>query len=117
MIKYHIVIDIVGLEFDHLQSGIVPNISGIANEGESAKTVPVFPAVTSTMQATLLSGTYPSEHGIIGNGLYDRINHNISFWEQSTNLVKAERIWDVAENNSSKRAISSEVSGSSRTFS
>ena len=80
MIKYHIVIDIVGLEFDHLQSGIVPNISRIANEGESAKMVPVFPAVTNTIQATLLSGTYPSEHGIIGNGLYDRINHNISFW-------------------------------------
>src|SRR5215469_41715 len=79
MIKYHIVIDIVGLEFDHLQSGIVPNISRIANEGQSAKMVPVFPAVTSTMQATLLSGTYPSEHGILGNGLYDRINQNILF--------------------------------------
>jgi len=117
MIKYHIVIDIVGLEFDHLQSGIVPNISRIANEGESAKMVPVFPAVTSTMQATLLSGTYPSEHGIIGNGLYDRINQNILFWEQSTNLVKAERIWDVAEKNSSKLAMSNEVSRPSPTSS
>ena len=110
MIKYYVVIDIVGLEFDHLQSGIIPNISRIANEGESAKMEPVFPAVTSTVQATLLSGTYPSEHGIIGNGLYDRTNDNISFWEQSSNLVKTDRVWDVAAKNNSKRAEVNEVS-------
>jgi len=104
MIKYHIVIDIVGLEFHHLQSDIIPNISRIASEGECAKMEPVFPSVTCTMQASLLSGTYPSEHGIISNGLYDRTNHNISFWEQSSNLVKTDRVWDVAEKNSSKRA-------------
>ncbi len=103
MIKYYIVIDIVGLEFDHLQSGIIPNISQIASEGESAKMEPVFPAVTCPVQASLLSGTYPSEHGIISNGLYDRTNHNISFWEQSSKLVKTDRVWDVAEKNSSKR--------------
>jgi predicted AlkP superfamily pyrophosphatase or phosphodiesterase len=101
MIKYYIVIDIVGLEFDHMQSGIIPNISRIASEGECAKMEPVFPSVTCTVQASLLSGTYPSEHGIISNGLYDRTNHNISFWEQSSNLVKTDRVWDVAEKNSS----------------
>ena len=99
MIKYYIVIDIVGLEFDHLQSDIIPNISRIASEGECAKMEPVFPAVTCPVQASLLSGTYPSEHGIISNGLYDRTNHNISFWEQSSNLVKTDRVWDVAEKN------------------
>jgi len=103
MIKYYIVIDIVGLEFDHLQSGIIPNISRIASEGEYAKMEPVFPSVTCTVQASLLSGMYPSEHGIISNGLYDRTNHNISFWEQSSNLVKTDRVWDVAEKNSSNR--------------
>jgi predicted AlkP superfamily pyrophosphatase or phosphodiesterase len=104
MIKYHIVIDIVGLEFDHLQSGIIPNISRIASEGECAKMEPVFPSVTCTVQASLLSGTYPSQHGIISNGLYDRTDHNISFWEQSSNLVKTDRVWDVAEKNRSKQA-------------
>ncbi|HYA85052.1 MAG TPA: nucleotide pyrophosphatase/phosphodiesterase family protein [Candidatus Bathyarchaeia archaeon] len=103
MIKYHIVIDIVGLEFDHLQYDIIPNISRIASEGECAKMEPVFPSVTCTVQASLLSGTYPSEHGIISNGLYDRTNHNISFWEQSSNLVKTDKVWDVAKKNSSNK--------------
>ena len=48
MVKYTIVLDVVGLEYDHLDSGLVPNISKIANTGESAKMEPVFPAVTCT---------------------------------------------------------------------
>jgi predicted AlkP superfamily pyrophosphatase or phosphodiesterase len=99
VIKYYIVIDIVGLEFDHLESGHIPNISRIANEGESAKMEPVFPAVTCTVQASILSGTYPNKHGIIANGLYDRTNHNISFWEQSSDLVQTDRIWDILQKN------------------
>ena len=45
MKKYHIIIDIVRLEFDHLRSGLIPNILRIANEGESARMEQVFPAL------------------------------------------------------------------------
>src|SRR6266487_2817787 len=101
MTKYYIVIDIVGLEFEHLGSGLIPNISRIANEGESAKMEPVFPAVTCTVQASILSGTYPNEHGIIANGFYDRINYTTTFWEQSNALVQKDRIWDIIKRNTS----------------
>jgi hypothetical protein len=104
VIKYYIVIDIVGLEFDHLESGLIPNISRIANQGESAKMEPVFPAVTCTVQASVLSGTYPNKHGIIANGLYDRTNHSISFWEQSSDLVQTDRIWDIVQKNNNDNA-------------
>ena len=56
MIKFYIVIDIVGLAFGHLESGLVPDISSLAAEGESAMMVPVFPGVTCTVQASILSG-------------------------------------------------------------
>ena len=99
MVKYTIVLDVVGLEYDHLDSGLVPNISKIANTGESAKMEPVFPAVTCTVQASILSGKYPNQHGIISNGFYDRNNYTISFWEQSNALVQTDRIWDIIERN------------------
>lgn len=83
----------VGLELGHLESEL-PNVAKIANEGESTKIQPVFPAVTCTVQASLLSGRPPSEHGIIANGFYDRINHNVHFWEQASGLVKVDRLWD-----------------------
>ena len=106
MVKYTIVLDIVGLEYDHLKSGLVPNISKIANMGESAKMEPVFPAVTCTVQASMLSGTYPNQHGIISNGLYDRNNYTTSFWEQSNALVQTDRIWDIIKRNTSSSSSS-----------
>ena len=106
MVKYTIVLDIVGLEYDHLESGLVPNISKIANMGESAKMEPVFPAVTCTVQASILSGTYPNQHGIISNGLYDRNNYTTSFWEQSNALVQTDRIWDIIKRNTSSSSSS-----------
>jgi len=95
MVKHIIILDIVGLEYEHLQSSLIPNISKIAEGGESAKMEPVFPAVTSTVQASILSGKYPNEHGIVSNGLYDRNNYTVSFWEQASALVQTDRIWDI----------------------
>ncbi len=95
MTKHVIVIDIVGLELQDVQSGLTPNIEKISDIGEYARMAPAFPAVTCTVQASLLSGEYPNRHGIISNGLYDRGNYSVSFWEQSSNLVQSARIWDL----------------------
>lgn len=96
MVKHVILLDIVGLEFKHLESGdLLPNISKIASTGECSRMEPVFPAVTCTVQASILSGRYPNEHGIISNGLYERNKYNVSFWEQASSLVQTERIWDL----------------------
>ncbi|WP_255408357.1 alkaline phosphatase family protein [Candidatus Nitrosotalea okcheonensis] len=93
--------NVVGLEHRHLNSDLTPNISTLAQKGESAKMEPVFPSVTCTVQASILSGLYPSEHGIIANGLYDRDSHTVSFWEQPSALVQRERLWDILKSKSS----------------
>jgi predicted AlkP superfamily pyrophosphatase or phosphodiesterase len=96
LIKHVILLDIVGLEIKNLESGnLLPNISKIASTGEYSRLEPVFPAVTCTVQASILSGKYPNEHGIICNGLFNRNKHEVSFWEQANSLVEAERIWDL----------------------
>src|ERR1051325_7892473 len=99
MVKYIIVLDIVGLEIGHIDSNLLPNIGDIAAHGEAAKMQPVFPALTCPVQSSILSGTYPSQHGIIANGLYDRMKCVVSFWEQASALVQADRVWDVAKKN------------------
>jgi hypothetical protein len=55
---------------------------------------PSFPAVTCSVQATLLTGTPPSEHGIIANGYFDRDTREVRFWEQPSALVQRPRLWD-----------------------
>ena len=94
MLEHVIVIDVVGLELGHLQSGLVPNIANLAEQGESFRMEPVFPAVTCPVQASILSGQYPNQHGIVANGLYDRTKYTTTFWEQEDALVEADRVWD-----------------------
>jgi predicted AlkP superfamily pyrophosphatase or phosphodiesterase len=105
--NYSILLDVVGLEQKHLDSGLLPNIAKISENGEAAKLEPTFPAVTSAVQASILSGKYPREHGVIANGLYDRSTYSVSFWEQSSSLVQAQRAWDLIKkkNNNKKTAV------------
>jgi predicted AlkP superfamily pyrophosphatase or phosphodiesterase len=95
--KHLIVFNVVGLESSNVFADNLPNIQQIAEQGAYCPVTPVFPAVTSTVQASLLTGKYPNEHGIISNGTYDRSNYSVSFWDQDSSLVKARRIWDILD--------------------
>jgi predicted AlkP superfamily pyrophosphatase or phosphodiesterase len=102
--KYFIILDIVGLDVSHLDSisQKCPNISSLfQSNGEYGYMKPVFPSVTCTVQASILTGKYPNEHGVISNGFFDRENMQTLFWEQSTNLVHSEKIWDTIKNKNS----------------
>ncbi len=56
-----------------------------------------LPAVTCTAQATLLTGTMPREHGIVGNGWYDRASGEVRFWQQSNHLIHGEKLYEGVE--------------------
>ncbi len=58
---------------------------------------PPVPAVTCTVQATLLTGTQPSQHGIVANGWYDRSTAEIRFWQQSNHLIEAPKLYEGIE--------------------
>lgn len=55
------------------------------------------PAVTSTAQATMLTGLPPSKHGIVGNGWYFRDTGEIRFWQQSNRLIEGEKLYEGIE--------------------
>lgn len=102
MVRHIVVLDIVGLELDHIESDLLPNIKDIAAQGEATKMEPVFPALTCPVQSSILSGKYPNQHGIIANGLYDKSNYFVSFWEQSSALVQTDRVWDIIKKKKNK---------------
>ena len=89
-----IVINVAGLSPALVKRGdLLPNISSIIADGSYLPLYPVFPAVTCTVQATLTTGTYPSEHGIVANGLFERDSMEVHFWHQPNQLVQKERFW------------------------
>jgi len=93
--KKLIVLDVVALTKMHLSDVLVPNISKIFEKGFFAPMIPSFPAVTCSVQASMTSGFYPSDHGIISNGFYDRKTKLVSFWEQYGSLVEKPRVWSI----------------------
>lgn len=91
-----VVINAVGLT-QALLGQHTPRLSRFAREGTVACIGPVLPAVTTTVQSTYLTGTWPSVHGAVGNGWYFRDECEIKFWRQSNKLVQAEKIWEKAK--------------------
>ena len=88
------VLNIVGLSPGALEH--LPRLRKLAGaEGrETASFAPAFPALTCTAQASMLTGLPPAEHGIPGNGWYDREECEVKFWKQSNRLVRGEKVWE-----------------------
>ncbi|MEY9965213.1 putative AlkP superfamily pyrophosphatase or phosphodiesterase [Streptacidiphilus sp. MAP12-16] len=89
-----VVVDVVGLTPRLLKS--MPRLTALADQGFSAPLGTVLPAVTCTVQSTLLTGEPPSGHGIVGNGWYFRDVGEIQLWRQHNALVGGEKIWQAA---------------------
>jgi len=92
-----VVINVVGLTADLLTSETAPNLSALAREGAQRPIETVLPAVTCSVQSTMLTGVLPREHGIVGNGWYFRDLAEVLFWRQSNHLVTAEKVWETAK--------------------
>jgi predicted AlkP superfamily pyrophosphatase or phosphodiesterase len=86
------VLNVVGLTRALLAR--MPRLSAFANAGHAATIRPAFPAVTCSAQATYLTGLAPAEHGIVGNGWYDRDLAEVHFWKQSNRLMAGPKLWD-----------------------
>lgn len=96
-----VVINVVGLT-KRLIGEHTPFIKSFLEQGKSSFITPVLPAVTCTAQSTYLTGTYPSEHGIVGNGWYFKDECEVKFWRQSNKLVQGDKIWDALKKENPK---------------
>ncbi len=91
-----VVIDIVGLSSSIINEHTPFLKKYIAEKGLNTIT-PMLPGVTTSVQSTFVTGKWPAEHGIVGNGWYDREDCEIKFWKQSNKLVGSEKIWERAK--------------------
>lgn len=90
-------INVVGLS-KRVLGKHTPFLSKWAAKKKVSSVNPVLPAVTCSVQSTYLTGKWPNEHGIVGNGWFDKDDQEIKFWKQSNLLVKSPNIWDNARN-------------------
>ncbi|WP_299324293.1 alkaline phosphatase family protein [uncultured Maribacter sp.] len=91
--KKTVVINVVGLT-KRLIGEHTPFIKLFLEKGQTSYIEPVLPAVTCAVQSTYVTGKWPSEHGIVGNGWYFKDECEVKFWRQSNKLVEQSKIWD-----------------------
>lgn len=91
-----VVIDIVGLS-SALIGEFTPFLKKYCDQHHVQTIEPMLPAVTTSVQSTYVTGKWPHEHGIVGNGWYDHAECEVKFWKQSNKLVAGEKIWERAK--------------------
>ncbi len=89
-----VLIDAVGLTPRALAH--MPRLRSLAGEGFQARLDPVLPAVTCSVQSSILTGLTPTDHGIVGNGWYFRDLGEVFLWRQHNKLVQGEKVWETA---------------------
>ncbi len=72
-----------------------PNLAQLARKGAMRPLRTVLPAVTCSVQSSLVTGLAPRDHGIVANGWYFRDQAEVHLWRQSNWLVAGEKIWDA----------------------
>jgi len=89
-----VALDVVGLTPRALAH--MPRLSAFADAGSRSRLDPTFPAVTCTVQSSMLTGLPASGHGIVGNGWYFRDLGEVLLWRQHNALVQGEKVWESA---------------------
>jgi len=74
-----------------------PNLARLANNGGMRPMKTVLPAVTCTVQSTLMTGLPPSGHGAVANGWYFKDLSEVLLWRQPNQLISGEKIWDAGK--------------------
>lgn len=90
------VINVVGLTMEMIGEK-TPNLRRLARDGFARPMQTVLPAVTCTVQASMLTGLMPSQHGIVANGWYFRDLSEVMFWKQSNSLIQGEKVYQTAK--------------------
>ena len=85
------VLNIVGLS-----ASLLPHAPRVRAVGAPARLTPVLPAVTCSVQSSMLTGLPVSGHGVVGNGWFNSEQQEIQFWKQANPLVRGEKVWETA---------------------
>jgi predicted AlkP superfamily pyrophosphatase or phosphodiesterase len=72
----------------------MPALTKLCSAGTIADLQVTFPAVTWPIQATLLTGCRPHEHGVVANGFYWRDDRRVEMWTAGNEVIQRPQVWD-----------------------
>lgn len=104
-----ILLSIDGFAHHYLEQYQPTNLLKLASKGVNAKALlPVFPTKTFPNHLSIVTGNYPSNHGLVHNKFYHRKlnkNYKLGIGKLDDTWVKSPTLWSIAERNNIKTAI------------
>ncbi len=72
----------------------MPLLRNLCGRGTEHELSVGFPAVTWPVEATILTGTRPNQHGVVSNGLFSREKNQVQMWTFGNEVIERPQIWD-----------------------
>jgi predicted AlkP superfamily pyrophosphatase or phosphodiesterase len=96
-----VLISIDGFRHDYIELHGAPNIEKIAQQGIRAEgLIPVYPSKTFPNHLSIVTGQYPSSHGIVDNNFYDterKQHYRMGDGVKDSTWLTTLPIWNLAE--------------------
>ncbi|MCH5373860.1 MAG: alkaline phosphatase family protein, partial [Planctomycetes bacterium] len=92
MNRHVVLLSVPGLREKDLDR--LPQLGQHMSAGSRSPLTPSFPCVTWPVQAGMLTGKTPAEHGVIGNGFFWRDTQQVEMWTAWNDRITAPQIWD-----------------------
>ncbi|MBR0598985.1 alkaline phosphatase family protein [Clostridiales bacterium BAD-6] len=99
-----LIIVIDGCSPEYISKETTPNLYRIAKDGFCKGVKAAIPSVTNVNHATILSGRFPSEHGVVGNYYYNKDTGEQGFIE-SPDFIKADTILNIMHQKGASTAL------------
>jgi hypothetical protein len=93
MSDYVVLLSVPGLRGQDLAA--MPHLTQLTRDGDRATLVPSFPCVTWPVQANMVTGKLPAEHGVVANGFYWRDRYEVEMWTAWNDKILQPQIWDL----------------------
>ncbi|KAM0750332.1 Phosphodiest-domain-containing protein [Meredithblackwellia eburnea MCA 4105] len=106
-----LLVSLDGVRRDYLDKGLTPHLIGAARKGLKAEYLkPVFPSLTFPNHYSLITGLYPSSHGIVANDFFDPQTGKEFVYTEPTKSWPpewwgGEPIWSTAVKNGLRSAV------------
>jgi phosphonoacetate hydrolase len=78
-----------GLGPDYVEQSSMPVLKGLSAKGFTKTVAGVMPSVTNVNNASIATGTWPSDHGITGNSFFDERKGQAEYMENSAYLLRS----------------------------
>lgn len=96
-----VLISIDGFRHDYIELHDAKNMAAIASQGTRAKgLMPVYPSKTFPNHLSIVTGQYPSHHGIVDNNFYDterKQRYHMGDGVKDSSWLTTLPIWNLAE--------------------